>query len=152
MERKRKWMGVTQGPRLFSRERQRHWAAERALSLLCVMRCNEQSWPQRYYELKRPWASLDPSNPFLRPTLKKAGGQGKHTYAHVFLLYQRMVSGTVSRAALMPDPAAIHSPREVRDGSQLNQKPNLTKSSSKTPYLMHTFIKPACSIKLIGHR
>jgi len=54
-----------------------------------------------------------------------------------------MVSGTVSRAALMPDPAAIHSHWGVRDGSQLNQKVNLTKTSSKTPYLMHTFIRPA---------
>jgi len=63
-------------------EKSRQWAAEWALPLLCVMRCNEQSWPQCYCELKRPWASLDPSNPSLRPTLKKAGSQGKHTDTH----------------------------------------------------------------------
>lgn len=34
--------------------------AERALPLRCVMRCDEQSWPQRCHELKRPWAFLDP--------------------------------------------------------------------------------------------
>ncbi len=116
-------------------EKSRQWAAEWALPLLCVMRCNEQSWPQCYCELKRPWASLDPSNPSLRPTLKKAGSQGKHTDthdAHVFLLYRRMVSGTVSGAALMPYPTAILSHREVRDGSWLNRKWESPKNQIKT--------------------